>query len=519
MPTTGPINEELLNRIRSARALPSPPAVTVRMIEIGDDPNVSLDDIIDVLKTDPALAARILRLANSPLYARRRRTENLRQAVTLLGVDAVITASLSLTLSTFSRNQNSPSKEFFNHRWTRSVHAAVAAQILATRVAGVVAADAFLASLLQDIGVQVVVRLEPEAYATASPDCTHDAIVAIEIELLGVDHAAIGAALLDDWKLPEHIVDAVRDSHVDHVGNAIGSTPLSRIVSVSGLLADGLNGDVNALAQAADMATESLSIDRVVLAAAIDEIAAALPELASVLNAKVPDSEVLAELAQDVILARQIKTQSITSELQSQLVTMTNVAEELSLENRLDPLTGLSNRRDLDDVLAREFATAKASGFPLSVLFVDLDDFKKVNDRFGHNVGDEMLIQAARRISGCVREGDIVGRYGGEEFVVVLPGADVVSSNAAARRLIERFNCREFELGSELSLSQTTSIGIATLEGQCPYANVGDLVHAADVALYTAKSNGKNQWQRAVGGEGAGEAIAEIFDAVTTATS
>jgi len=124
---TTTIDPALLARIRSARALPSPPAVTARLIELGENPDVGLDVIINVLQTDAALCARLLRLANSPLYARRRRTENLRQAVTLLGVDAVLTAALSLTLLGDRAGPGSMPLAFGRNRWKRSVHAAVCA--------------------------------------------------------------------------------------------------------------------------------------------------------------------------------------------------------------------------------------------------------------------------------------------------------------------------------------------------------------------------------------------------------
>lgn len=507
-----PISEELRERIRTARALPSPPVVTARLIELGDDPNVGIDQILEILKTDAALAARLLRLANSPLYARRRRTENLRQAVMLLGVDAVLTASLSLTLLADRKGRRPGSAAFQKSRWTRSVHAAVSAQTLAGHVAGVAPADAFLASLLQDIGVQVVERLEPDTYASLGPDCSHDELTEVEQATIGADHAAIGAELLEAWKLPDPIVAAVRSSH-DLEGDAGALLPA--IVTISGLVAESIGGDADALGRAADLSAARLGISDTEFSASLEELAIALPDLAIILDATAPEPEILAEMAHEVIVTRQIMAQSATAELHDQLTTMTNVAEELKAENRLDALTGLSNRRELDDVLRREFELAKTHGFPMSVLFVDLDDFKKVNDRYGHNVGDELLMQTARRISACVRDGDLVGRFGGEEFIVVLPGANIESSNAAARRLVEKFNSRPFELGSELAIGQTASIGVATYDSDSHVREIAQLVHSADIALYAAKHSGKNQWQRWTGPEATDESVAELLERET----
>lgn len=487
------MNEELRKRIHAERAFPSPPIVTARLIELGDNPEASLNEIIEVLGTDPTLAARLLRLANSPLYAGRRRTENLRQAVVVLGLDAVLTASLSLTLINDRSREAGMSPAFRKRRWMRSVHAAACAQHLAEFVAGVDPADAFLAALLQDIGVNVVARIEPAAYEELGDGGTHDQVMAAEVASLGCDHAVIGAELLSSWLLPERIVDAVLHSH--ELG-AEEQSNLSAVASISGLVADGISGQGDALRKASRAADELLGVDESTFGLAVEHLMVALPDLAQILEADSPDPNVLAELAEELIVMRQMKSQTATAALHDQLASLTVVAQELKAETRLDPLTGLANRRELDEVLEREFALSRTQSFPLSVLFGDLDDFKKVNDRFGHKVGDELLVQTSRRISAGVRDGDIVGRFGGEEFVVVLPGADEEGSEVVAKRLVRQFRTRGFNLDAELSIPQTISIGVATFDIGSPFASVVDLLQAADEALYEAKRRGKDQWRR-----------------------
>lgn len=493
------LDAELRERILSARALPSPPVVTARLVELCEDPEAGINDVIDVLNTDASLVSRLMRLANSPMYARRRRTENLRQAVTLLGFDVVLTASLSLTLAANRNAVNTRSPAFRKRRWTRSVHSAACSQLLAGEVPDVDPTDAFLAALLQDIGVQVVDRIEPETYEDCDPNGTHSDLIEAELSRLGADHAVLGAELLREWRLPDRAVDAVLFSHRPEHDDA---PKMAAVIATGGMIADGFTGDSASMVAAYDAATELLGLSESGFSSMIEYITEVLPDLAAILDAEAPDHETLTEMAEEAIVMRQIQAQSNAEQLHDEVENLRTVAEELKNQAGLDALTGLSNRRRLGENMDEEFSVAKKNGYPLSILFVDLDDFKQVNDRFGHAVGDEMLKQSARRISGAVRDGDLVGRFGGEEFIVILPGADREASNVVADRLIETFNRETFVFNDGIELAQTASLGIATLDASAIYATSSELIHAADLALYTAKHSGKNQFCRADTAEG-----------------
>jgi diguanylate cyclase (GGDEF)-like protein len=160
-----------------------------------------------------------------------------------------------------------------------------------------------------------------------------------------------------------------------------------------------------------------------------------------------------------------------------------------------DPLTGLYNRRHFDERLSSELAGAQRHGRPVSILMIDVDHFKTVNDEHGHLAGDETLKMVAFVLRGAVRKEDVLARYGGEEFVVIaretlLEGARVLAERI--RRAVERSHCawQGRDLGVTVSIGVTVSVGLNQfVEGR----SERELLEAADRALYLAKQGGRNR--------------------------
>ena len=156
-----------------------------------------------------------------------------------------------------------------------------------------------------------------------------------------------------------------------------------------------------------------------------------------------------------------------------------------------DALTGMWNRETVLSILGREIGRASREDGVVAVLMADLDHFKRVNDDYGHQAGDEVLRDAAQRMSSVIRPYDAVGRYGGEEFLFVLPGCDRVRALAAAERVLESVSADPICVPKG-ALRVTVSIGLAAT-GPEPRLDLDEVIRSADAALYRAKRGGRNR--------------------------
>ncbi|MCD5352832.1 GGDEF domain-containing protein [Kineosporia mesophila] len=173
---------------------------------------------------------------------------------------------------------------------------------------------------------------------------------------------------------------------------------------------------------------------------------------------------------------------------------ITNVRRYLEVRrlSMTDPLTGLGNRAQLVSSLSREIAAAGRGNGVLTVLMLDIDHFKMVNDTWGHGFGDIVLHDFAARLLACVREADTVARYGGEEFVVLLRDTDADGGCRVAERVLQAARSRPFE-DADIRQQVTVSIGVAAYPRDGRTAD--DVLQAADSALYAAKRDGRNRWR------------------------
>jgi diguanylate cyclase (GGDEF)-like protein len=173
------------------------------------------------------------------------------------------------------------------------------------------------------------------------------------------------------------------------------------------------------------------------------------------------------------------------------LINLTKATQELDYKAAHDSLTGVLNRSAILDKLNAEIARSQRSDEPLGVILADVDHFKSINDKHGHLAGDKVLSHIAERISDSLRDYDFVGRYGGEEFIIIVPGCNQERTLNLAERLRESFEFEDLDT-SEGRFHLTLSFGVTSITGAERSITMDGIIRAADEALYKAKREGRN---------------------------
>ncbi|MDA0219734.1 MAG: PleD family two-component system response regulator [Proteobacteria bacterium] len=286
--------------------------------------------------------------------------------------------------------------------------------------------------------------------AEALADHHHVDVVATEADALRMAESGDYAVIVISLSLED--IDGLR------VASQLRSRPATRMVPILVLIED---GDLERLAKALDLGVTDY---------------------------------VMSPVDRNELIARvrmQVRRKHYQDRLRSDIETSVSMAT-------LDELTRLHNRRYLMTYLAREFERARSNNKPLTLMVLDVDHFKVVNDTYGHVSGDIVLVELGRRMLQATRSTDLSARYGGEEFVVVMPETPIAIACAVAERLRQMIAEKPFAAGAgNPELPITISIGVAALNPGC--ANPEALFQAADQALYRAKDLGRNRVETAAG--------------------
>jgi two-component system cell cycle response regulator len=456
-----------------------------------------------VCAKDAGLTVELLRLANSPRYGFADQVRNVPQAVVALGFRtvrahaityAIRSAMTSISVAGFDI-------ELF---WEDSLRRAAAAQTIAEQVDYADPFEAFALGLCQDLG-SVLLALRLPHLATAIQALRQkpgQARVDAERVLTGRTHAEEFERSTIAKTLPDDLAEAIVGHHDPMPAGTERVQSLTRLATAADLLADVVQAwPKESCVAAAEQCLEGIGLE-MSLSELLDIVSERMCDLSHDLQMDIGPQPTLEEVvadAQAAVLQISEEQEQATSRLEDLLRQQEEATRKLEEHNKKlldmaskDPLTGLNNRRVFNRTLEAEFDRIKRYGEPFSLLVVDVDHFKRVNDSYGHPAGDAVLKQLSQRMKLSLRDVDEIARLGGEEFGAILPCTSSTGARVAAERLRAAVEADPF-VADGIDMPVTVSVGGVTLGSRSDIAHADDLFAAADKALYEAKSKGRNQ--------------------------
>ncbi len=481
-------------------AIPSPPMLVMQIIRLADDPDVSIPKLSRLVEQDAPLAAKFVRMANSSLFSPSREITSVQRALVVVGLRSVRILALSTSMKSLLP-PTAGGLECEEAR-RRSLVNAIGSKMFLERLDKDTAEQAFLAGLLGHIGMLVIAAEAPEVYAAVIEEDGEWPSPARQMQVLGFTADELTARLTTKWGLPDSISDGIRcRSGLEVLDSGVeASTKLMLRGLEAGCVAEEVLCGQNsgeALRVLAELAHTSFGMDLDAVSRVLLDIEPVLEETAGLLSFDLPTGNSHAELLAEAMG----KMQNISLDAVSAFSRETQAVEELSqrnraleTENRQDDLTGLLNRRGFDAVLSDEIdkRLQEPQEDALGLLVFDIDFFKKVNDTYGHQVGDEVLREVGHAFRRVSRKAEFVARQGGEEFALILPHTNLDEMKQAAERLRNEVAEIMLSAGGE-TVSLTISAGGAAVNQVGEDGVIQRLYERADQLLYEAKRNGRNR--------------------------
>lgn len=496
-------NKELRQLIEDQINIPSPPAIAVQILDAVQQEESSIQELVRIISADPALTGKMLKVANSSFYSLQNKVTSVERALSVLGTEVIKNIALSFVIASELRDDGHPSFNF-DYFWRRSITSAVAAELL-KNLLDYQNDDIFVTALLHDIGVLLLYTSKRDEYVTLLRERynTQAQLTDLEQREFGFDHQQLGYLLIADWGLPESIALPI---HYHHRSSDAPSEHQSstEILKFADLLA-AIYCETEAAERVRQLHEEMLekfALESSQVEKLLDEVAYKSIEILQTFEIDSGDIKPYSQILQEAnaeLGKINLSYEQVVLELKEAKEKAERLANQLQKANsRLnelvsrDGLTGLYNHLHFQETLENELARSERYGPPLSLIMLDIDFFKRINDKFGHPSGDLVLKKISNVISQAVRSSDIVARYGGEEFAVILPETDHAGLKVFAERLRRSIERAALSI-EEKHISLTVSVGgVSYVPGK---ENIGKqmIIDAADKALYSSKHNGRNR--------------------------
>ena len=488
--------------------LPSLPMVAIEIVKLFHDPHSSNQALIAIVRKDPAIVVRLLKTANSSRYGSRNQVTDLMRAVNMLG--RATTASLVLSFSLARQSMEASGYlEYFRQLWLRSFVQATAAEVLAAQFGSpAFLGDCYTTNLLAGLGKLALLRAEPEKYVQILKTAAEKnaPLTRIEQEVLGFTHCTLSSLLLQQMGLPERCHNAIRgisDPFITDSEADAKMSPLVQITRVADATASLICDDAVAVAIVELRGTfGELKLPKLFsLEQLIDQVKQQLESSANMFDINPPKMPSASDVLQDALdqLSRYAimvndveQAVDVPSELLEENGRLKRRVTDLLQVSRMDALTGVCNRAFFAQRLQEQIALHRVRGQSIGLAVVDIDHFKQVNDAHGHQAGDAALKLIAETLTCLMRETDLVGRYGGEEFVVLLEDATPEGMAIVGERIragieaaVVSFEGQQIPVTASVGLAEGCVQGIEDEFGRRLFA-------LADAAMYRAKNSGRN---------------------------
>ncbi len=495
---------------RDNTTLPSPPSIALCLLEVVKKDDFSFAEVSGIIKYDPALTAKVLKVANSAFYSLPDKIGSIERALEVMGVHAVKNVVFSFNLVDGLKMS---STDIFNidYFWKRSIIAAIGTDLFAEYF-GITDADLFVTALLQDLGILIFHSNNVEEYSKLieEKNRTRIPVEVLEKRKFGVSHQELSTNVLERWGLPENIYLPIRHHH-NYRDAPERYRQAARILFLSNALSS-IYSDIESyekIKHFSDIIKNDLNISDSALESLVDRGGGRVIKICSRFEMPSGDIKPLATLLQEAneglsalnvsyeILLEKYKkekaqAETLTLELKAANEKLNTANQKLKEAADHDFLTGLFNRRFLLDFLENELHRAVRYEENLSVMIFDIDFFKAVNDTYGHQNGDLVLKAITAKATEIKRNSDLLARYGGEEFVLVMPQTNLEGAAVIAERLRKSIEEMDSPIDGHV-LKMTISIGVSACGPHYENMTTARLLELADRSLYSAKNSGRNR--------------------------